>query len=347
MKKSINTAILGYGKSAKHFHIPLISASDEFKLVTILQGSKNDARLDFPELDIAGNLDDILCNPEIDFVIVGTPNHLHFEQAERCLRAGKHVMVEKPFTITTDEADRLIEIAEEVNRCLTVFQSKRWDSDYITVKKLIESGKIGKLLEFENNYPRFRQLYAHEVWKETSIPGAGVFYDLSPHLIDQALQLFGMPKSLYADIRRQRGGEAEDWFEIHLYYDELRVTLRAGMMVSDPLPSYVLRGDAGSFVKFHMDSQEEKLAAGEDPSAGDWGIEPESRYGTFYTMGEGGRKEEKIETMRGDYPGFYRELGKALLQGTPPPVLAAEARDVMYIIEKSVESNIGKTAAVL
>lgn len=339
MKKTIGTALLGYGKSAKHFHIPLIQASEHFELITILQGSKRDAREDYPMLNFSEDLDELLQMSEVDFVIIGTPNHLHFEQAETCLRAGKHVMVEKPFTITTEEADRLIEIASEVNRCLTVFQSKRWDGDYLTVKKLIKQGTLGRLLEFENNYPRFRQLYTHEVWKETSIPGGGVFYDLSPHLIDQSLQLFGMPESLYADIRKQRGGEAEDWFEIHLYYGELRVTLRAGMMISDPLPKYVIRGDMGSFVKLHMDSQEQELAAGKDPSSDKWGIEPEAKWGVMYSIHEGVRTEVKIESERGDYPGFYRQLGESLLRGSPPPVDPKDARDVMYVIEKSIESH--------
>lgn len=338
---------MGYGKSAKHFHIPLIRASDQFELITILQGAKRDAREDYPMLNFAEDLDELLQMSEVDFVIIGTPNHLHFEQAEKCLRAGKHVMVEKPFTITTDEADRLIEIASEVNRCLTVFQSKRWDGDYLTVKKLIKQGALGKLLEFENNYPRYRQLYSHEVWKEKAIPGAGVFYDLSPHLIDQSLQLFGMPESLYADIRKQRGGEAEDWFEIHLYYRDLRVTLRAGMLVSDPLPKYILRGDKGSFVKRHMDSQEQQLAAGKDPSSDQWGIEPESKWGVLYRIDDGVRSEVNVESERGDYPGFYRQLGDALQKGTPPPVKATEARDVMYVIEKAIESSSKKSVVNL
>lgn len=340
MSRTIKTAIIGYGKSAKIFHVPLLKASDGFQVTAVHQRTKDDAKKDFTDVKIYREYKNLLKDDNIDLVFITTPNHLHFDQAFDALNADKHIVVEKPFTITSDEAEKLIRLANKKKKILTVFQSRRWDGDYYTLQKVIKEGRIGRLVEFESNYNRFRKLKPEGVWKETELPGAGILYDLSPHLIDQVLQLFGMPERLIADIRRQRGGEADDWFVIDLFYDNFKVTLRAGMLVTDPTPRYVLRGENGSFVKYGMDIQEEDLAQGKSPVDQDWGREPESRYGTLYLANEGGEiNEEKVETIPGDYPDFYKKLRASILDKGEPPVSPDSAKNVITIIEKAIESS--------
>ena len=348
MSRTINTAIIGYGKSSKVFHVPLLKTADGFKVTAVLQRTKDDAKEDFPDVKIYRDYKNLLKDDTIDLIFITTPNHLHFEQAFDALSADKHVVVEKPFTITSEEAEKLIRLADERKRVLTVFQSRRWDGDYYTLRKVIEDDRIGRLIEFEANYNRYRKLKPEGVWKETALPGAGILYDLSPHLIDQSLQLFGMPDRLNADIRHQRKGEADDWFVIDLFYDAFKVTMRAGMLVTDPTPRFVLRGENGSFVKYGMDIQEELLEMGKSPSDDDWGVEPESRFGKLYLMNENGEiMEEKVETIPGDYPGFYKKLRAAILDKKEPPVSPDTAKDVITIIEKSIESSEKKMSVKL
>lgn len=339
MSQTVNTAILGYGKSAKQFHVPLLKSVPGFKVHSVLQRSKDDALGDFKNINIVRNLKDLLKDDSIELVIITTPNHLHYEQAFDCLSADKHVVVEKPFTISTDQAEKLIRVARERDRVLTVFQNRRWDGDYLTLRKIIEEGRLGSLLEFESGYNRYRKLKKEEVWKETDIDGSGILYDLSPHLIDQALQLFGMPELVFADIRNQRKGKADDWFNINLFYSELKVTLKAGMLVSDPTPRFILRGDQGAYVKYGMDVQEEQLASGMLPNQKGWGDEPESDHGILFTNVDGNIQEESIKTLSGNYADFYLGLKDAILNKQDPPVAPESAKNVIKIIEKAIESN--------
>ena len=347
MTQYLNTAILGYGKSAKQFHVPLLKSLSGFKVTTVLQRSKDDAKEDFKQINIVRNLKDVLKDDSIDLVIITTPNHLHFEQAFSCLNADKHVVVEKPFTITSEQSEKLIRVARERERVLTVFQNRRWDGDYLTLRKIIKEDRLGTLLEFESRYDRFRRLKKNEVWKETGIEGSGILYDLSPHLIDQALQLFGIPEQLFADIRYQRNGKADDWFIIDMYYPKLKVTLKAGMLVSDPTPRFILRGDQASYVKYGMDVQEKQLASGMLPHQKGWGIEPESNHGILYTSMDGHIKEERIETLRGNCADFYIDLQNAILNKQDPPVNPESAKNVIKMIEKAIQSDQEKRAVTL
>lgn len=347
MSKTVNTAILGYGKSAKNFHVPLLKSVPGFKITSVLQRSKDDALNDFKDITIARNLKDLLKDDSIDLVIVTTPNHLHYEQAFDCLSADKHVVVEKPFTITTEQSEKLIRLAREKERVLTVFQSRRWDGDYLTLKKIIGGGRLGTLLEFESNYNRFRRLKKEEVWKETEIDGSGILYDLSPHLIDQTLQLFGLPEHIYADIKHQRNGKADDWFRIDLFYSKLKVTLKAGMLVSDPTPRFILRGDQGAYIKYGMDVQEEQLASGMLPDQKGWGVEPDSNHGILYTNVDGYVQEETVETLSGNYADFYNGLRDAIVNKEDPPVDPESAKNVIKIIERAIQSSQQKRALSL
>lgn len=347
MSKTVNTAILGYGKSAKNFHVPLLKSVPGFKVTSVLQRSKDDALDDFENINIARNLKDLLKDDSIDLVIVTTPNHLHYEQAFDCLSADKHVVVEKPFTITTEQSEKLIRLAREKERVLTVFQSRRWDGDYLTLKKIIGGGRLGTLLEFESNYNRFRRLKKEEVWKETEIDGSGILYDLSPHLIDQTLQLFGLPEHIYADIKHQRNGKADDWFRIDLFYSKLKVTLKAGMLVSDPTPRFILRGDQGAYIKYGMDVQEEQLTSGMLPDQKGWGVEPDSNHGILYTNVDGYVQEETVETLSGNYADFYNGLRDAIVNKEDPPVDPESAKNVIKIIERAIQSSQQKRALSL
>lgn len=347
MSQTLNTAIIGYGKSAKQFHVPLLKSNPNFKVSSVLQRSSDDALNDFKNIKIVRNLKDLLKDDSIDLVIITTPNHLHFDQAFDCLSADKHVVVEKPFTISTDQAEKLIRVSRERDKVLTVFQNRRWDGDYLTLRKLMEEGRLGSILEFKSNYNRFRRLKKDEVWKETDIDGSGILYDLAPHLIDQALQLFGLPELVFADIRYQRSGKADDWFTIDLFYSNLKVTLRAGMLVSDPTPRLILRGDKGAYVKYGMDVQEEQLASGMLPNQKGWGIEPESDHGILYSFVDGIRQEERIKTLSGNYADFYIELLNAINNKKDPPIDPESAKNVIMIIERAIQSNLERRAMKL
>jgi scyllo-inositol 2-dehydrogenase (NADP+) len=339
MTKPLQTAIIGYGKSGKNIHTPLIDACDGIVLRSVVRRSGPEHVEGRSGIDVIRDYRDVLKKPEIDLVVITAPNHLHYNMARDALRAGKHVVVDKPFSVSSNEADELIAMAFDLQKTLTVFQNRRWDGDFLTVQKLIGEKAVGRIVEFESSFNRFRNELRENAWKEKALPGSGILYDLAPHLIDQALQLFGKPKKLFADIRNERGGETDDRFEIILFYDGFRATLRAGMLVPDPTPRFVLRGDKGSFVKFGTDPQEEALAAGMDPKSSGWGREEASAHGVLRREESGKLTQKTIVTAPGNYPHFYRKLADAILKGTPLSVKPEEAARVIRIIELALESH--------
>ncbi len=348
MDNPIQTSIIGYGKSAKFFHVPLLKASKNFRVHSVLQRTKSDAKDDFPEVKIVRNLKDLLKDDITELIIITTPNHFHFEQAFEALSADKHVIVEKPFTVSSDEAEKLIRLAESKKRMLTVFQNRRRDGDFLTIRKLIHEKLVGELVEVESSFNRFRNYLREDAWKEKDLPGSGILYDLAPHLIDQAILLFGMPDKLYADIRAQRGGDADDNFEINLYYPNLKVKLKAGMLVPEETPRFVLRGTKGSFVKYGLDPQEERLASGQNPSEKNWGAESEEHWGTLYRESDGNIITEKIETEKGNYPAYFEEVSASIRKKQSPPVLPDTAKKVIKLIEFAKESHqYGKVVQVV
>ncbi len=343
MNKTIKTGIVGYGKSAKIFHVPLLKALDEFEVRSVLQRTKSDSKLDFPDVKIMRDMKDLLKDDQLDLVVITTPNHLHFDQAFEALNADKHVVVEKPFTVKHDEAEKLIRLAKSKKRILTVYQNRRWDADFLTVKKVLKEKLTGELVEFESAYNRFRNYLREDAWKEKDLAGSGILYDLSPHLIDQALLLFGEPEQIYADIRAQRGGDADDWFEIDLFYPSLKVKLKAGMLVPEPTPRFIVRGKTGTFVKYGLDRQEKDLDAGKNPLDEDWGLEPEQQYGTLYRESDGGIVDERIESERGNYLEFYHQLKYSIEKVQEPPVNPETAQKGIKIIEMAIESSRKKS----
>jgi scyllo-inositol 2-dehydrogenase (NADP+) len=335
----IQTAIVGYGKSAKYFHVPLLKTVPGFKVTTVMQRTKNDSLADFPAARIVRDMESLLDENELDLIVITSPNSVHYQQCSDALKAGKHVVVEKPFTVTSAEAEELTELAKNQNRILTIFQNRRWDGDFYTVKKLLESGRLGKIVEYEASWNRFRNRLRDDAWKEKELPGSGILYDLSPHLIDQALLLFGNPAAVFADIRSQRGGDADDRFDLTLYYEGVKVLLRAGMLVPEKTARFIIRGTEGSFIKYGLDPQEEALAAGYLPGTPGWGLEPEENWGMLYLEKNGNIHAEKIETMPGNYQGFYEELKEAIEGRREAPVLPDSGTQIIRIIEKAIESN--------
>lgn len=338
MAHTLNVAIAGFGKSARNFHTPLIEACEGLHLHSVLKRSGSAQLENYPGIKVYRMMDDLLAGGA-DVVIITTPNHLHHKMALQALTAGKHVVVEKPFTVRSEEADELIRLARKKSRLITVFQNRRWDGDFLTLQKVLQQRLTGRPVELISTFNRFRNYLREDAWKEKSQPGSGILYDLGPHLLDQALCLFGWPKALYADIRAQREGDADDYFEIDLHYPQMKVKLKAGMLVLDDTPRFVLRGDQGAFVKYGMDPQEEAMAAGKEPGSPGWGEEPPERFGTLRKWKDGRSVASAITTEPGDYLFFYNNLVQAINGDAPPAVQPDEALLVIKLIEKAMESH--------
>ncbi|GGF99117.1 oxidoreductase [Pontibacter amylolyticus] len=347
--KPINIALLGFGTAGRVFHAPIASAVEGLKLSKIKANRPESialARQLYPDAAVVSETTSVLEDEAIDLVIVATTNDTHYSLAKAALEAGKHVVVEKPFTVTSEEANELIELGRQKGKLLTVYQNRRWDSDFKTVKKLIESAMLGRLVEYEAHFDRFRPIPAAETWKEKELPGSGILYDLGAHLIDQALVLFGTPHEIYADLRTQRsGGKITDSFDLTLYYaNGLKAILKAGMLVKQPGPHFILSGDKGSFVKYGLDVQEAALKAGLSPTGANWGVEPEEIWGKLDTEVQGQRIVGKVQSEAGDYRAFYDNVRDAILGIAELEVKPEQARNTIRIIELAMQSSKEKRA---
>ena len=277
---------------------------------------------------------ELLQDSGIEVVVVASPTDSHFEIARTALEAGRHVVIDKPMAVTVAEADTLIALAAAHGRVLTVFQNRRWDGDYLTVRRAITEGWLGKVYEYDVHYDRFRP-NLRQVWREQPLPGSGVFYDLGVHLIDQTLQLFGMPEAVTADIFAQReGAQAVDYFHLILEYGRARALLHGSVLVPGPGPRFQVHGDAGSFIEYGVDPQEDQLKAGLRPGDPQWGMDART-FGELISA-DGSRR--KIPTLRGRYEEFYRELVACIRDGGPPPVDPASARDTLKVVEAALYS---------
>lgn len=344
--KNINVGIIGYGLSGRIFHGAIINAVEGFsikKIVTTNLEKRDQAIKDIPDVKVVRAATEIFVDEDIDLVVISTPNVKHAELAEAALRSGKHVVIEKPFTVTSKEARDLIDTAKEMNRMISVYHNRRYDSDFRTVKAIIDTGKLGRLVEYEAHFDRFRNTFKDNAWREKDQPGAGILYDLGSHLIDQALCLFGLPTEIYGDIRAQRQGETDDNFELILYYPDLKVTLKAGMLVKELPPHFTLYGTSGSFVKYGLDVQEGHLKEGLRPVDDTWGVEPKDLWGRLDTED----KCQRVKSLRGDYRDYYKNIYNHLRAGDPLDVKAEEACHVIEIIEKAMESNKNKARVAL
>ena len=307
--------LVGYGLAGSVFHEPLLRACDRFELAAVLTSREHRLRVrSYDELLECSNL-----------VVVATPNDSHFPLTRTALEKGKHVVVDKPFTVTIEHADEVIAIASERERTLSVFHNRRWDSDYSTVRGLLP--RLGAIELFEANWDRFRPEIKRG-WREMPGPGTGLFNDLGPHLIDQALQLFGMPDAVDAKITTERANAVvDDSFEVTLHYREMRARLRASSLTSHPRPRFAVQGASGSFVKHGLDPQEAQLKSGMDPRDAGFGVDPNDGR----LVHPDGRVET-VPSLRGNYLAFYEGVADAILNGGPVPVAPEDARDGLLLI---------------
>jgi scyllo-inositol 2-dehydrogenase (NADP+) len=339
----IKTALCSFGMSGWVFHAPFIHLHAGFELYAVFERTKNLAAEKYPGIKTFRSLEAMLADDTIELVVVNTPNYTHFEYARQALLAGKHVIIEKPFTNTVAEAEELIAIAEKQQRKLSVYQNRRWDSDFMTVQKVVQQKLLGDIVEAEMHFDRFSELLSYKQHKETPGPGAGILPDLGPHLIDQALQLFGMPDAVFADATNLRPiSLVEDYFELLLFYKNARVRLKAGYLVREALPAYIIHGSKGSFIKPRADVQERDLQKEKSPADVDWGTEPEAAKGLLHTEMAGKLIREYIPAEKGNYMAYYNGIYDALRNDKPLPVTAAEAWNVIRIIEAAFKSVSAK-----
>jgi scyllo-inositol 2-dehydrogenase (NADP+) len=334
----IKTALCSFGMSGVVFHAPFLSNHTGFELYGVWERSKNLAAEKYPSIKTFRDYDSLLADKNIGLVIVNTPSVTHFDYTKKALLAGKHVITEKPFTATAAGAEELIQLAKEKNKLLSVFHNRRWDSDFLTVKKILASQALGDIKEAEIHYDRFTPELSYKVHKELPTPAIGVLYDLGSHLIDSALQLFGMPTHVFADIMQMRPGTVvDDYCEILLYYTLYRVRIKATMFAKEP-QGFIIHGTKGSFVKSRSDVQETQLQQGKNPFGADYGIEPAEEYGLLHTEKNGVFVKEKVTGERGNYKNYYDGIYEAIVNDKPLPVTAAQAKNVIMIIEKAYES---------
>ena len=338
--KKIQTALCAYGMSGKVFHAPLLNAHTGYELSHVLIRNPQISVNQYPNLKIVREYDSILSDPTVELVIVNTPEPTHFELTWKALEAKKHVVVEKAFTPSVEEGEKLIHFARKQNCLLTVYQNRRWDSDFLTVQEILRQNLLGKLISFEAHYDRFRDFIQKDTWKEEKIPGTGVLYNLGSHLIDQALLLFGMPQSIFADLQIQReGGNIIDNFDLIMRYEALKVMLRVSYLVPKPGPKYILHGDRGSFFKSGLDPQEEALKKGAEPFGPGWGQEGEDSWGKLYWKKEQLQMDARVPSLPGNYGTFYTQLYKAIREGGKVPVAPEQALQSIQVIEAAIESH--------
>lgn len=343
--RQLNTALVGYGPGGRIYNAPILSSVEGFRVHKILTSNPVNmeaATADFPEAVVVQDYSEVIEDENIELVVILLPNHLHFSFAKKALKAGKHTVIEKPFTTTVREANELISIARAQNLLLSVNHNRRYDSDFQTICSIKDSGKLGEIVSYEAHFDRFRD-QVKKGWKEDpEVVGSGILYDLGSHLIDQALVLFGPPEEIFADVRIQRKeAKVPDSFELLLFYPNLKVSLNAGMLVKETGPRFSIFGTNGSFIKHGMDVQEEALKKGMKPGDHqDWGKEPEELWGNLNTT-EG---TEKFRSIKGDYRIVYENLRNAILGTEELKIKPQEACDVIKVIELAMESSSTRCA---
>jgi scyllo-inositol 2-dehydrogenase (NADP+) len=325
----VRVGLIGFGLAGQAFHAPVIRGVPGMELASILERRGTRAQEKYPGVRVARTFDELLADKTIQLCVIATPNDSHYELARTCLLAGRDVVMDKPFAPTLRESEELVRLAAELGRLITVYQDRRWDGDFATVKKIVQSGRLGIIAEYECRFDRFRLDPKANAWREKADqPGAGVLFDLGPHVIDQALVLFGEPQAITASAFCQREtSQVDDAFDVCLEYPRLRAMARARIIAFAPGPHFLIHGTNGTFVKYGMDPQEERLRGENLPQGtdwgADWGVEAESLWGTLSLVGE---PSVKVKTERGDYRGFYANMRdaiekKAQLEVTPEQAL--------------------------
>lgn len=332
-RPAVRVGIAAFGMAAQVFHAPLLRAVPGLALHAVASSRPEAVREALADVRVHPDADSLCSDPDLDLIVIPTPNQTHAPIAEAALRAGKHVVVDKPFALDTAEAERLLAIARENERIVTVFQNRRWDGDFLTLREVIRSGRIGRPVQLDSHFDRFRPDIPDR-WRDQPGPGSGIWYDLGPHLVDQALQLFGMPETVSADLAALRdGATTDDYAHVTLGYGRLRVLLHATTLAAAETPRFMLHGTSGSFVIHGLDPQEDALKAGMRPGDLHWGTG--ALHGRVVTS-EG---EQIVPRQPGDYRRFYELMRDAILGDGPPPVTPDEALAVMRVLDAGRQSS--------
>jgi scyllo-inositol 2-dehydrogenase (NADP+) len=335
--QTISVALLGYGYAGKTFHAPLIANTSGLHLAAVCSSDSTKVNADWPEVFVSAEVDEVLKFPDITLVVIATPNDSHFELARRALMAGKNVVVDKPFTVTEDEARQLQILATRLGLLQSVFHNRRWDADFLTLKNLLLDGRLGKINYFESRIDRFRP-QVRDRWRESEVAGGGLWYDLGPHLVDQALQLFGSPSDIESTFEIQRNNsKAVDFFRVRLIYPNLQVVLGASMLGADNGPRFVMQGSKACYVKYGMDPQEAALKYGSKPSTPNWGRDKSD--GVLWINRAETLLQKIIPTSRGDYGHYYCAIRDSILMGKASPVSAEDGVEVMHWVEAAIHKS--------
>ncbi|WP_075350080.1 oxidoreductase [Algoriphagus marinus] len=335
MNTLIRTAIVGFGSVAEKMHAPLIDVCDSLSLTAVVERHGTKCQEKYPGVQTFRSLEDLLEADVADLIVITTPNEFHFPMAKQCLMSGKHVVVDKPVTIFSQEAEQLNQLAKEKNLVLSVFHNRRFDGDVLTIQKILSEKTLGEVVYLESHFDRFRPEIT-ENWREKDVPGNGITYDLGVHLIDQIVLFFGLPNWIQADIRRQRTGAiADDYFDIQLDFGSIKARATASVLSASPTPRFLIQGKKGSYVKYGLDVQEAKFKAGQKPEGADWGVEPVEKWGKiFHSEGQEARKTEE-----GDYRIFYQNIAEAIQGKSTLFVTIPQTINVLKIIEASFKSS--------
>ena len=331
--RPIRVGLIGYGFAGKTFHAPLIGAVPGLSLVAVCSSDSAKVLADLPHVEVLADAVTLATSSAVDLVVIASPNDSHVPLARAALHAHRHVVVDKPFTLSLAEARELSALAETQQRLLSVFHNRRWDSDFLSIRQAITQGMIGTVAHFESHFDRFRPQVRRR-WREGSGPGSGIWFDLGPHLVDQAIQLFGVPQRVLASLALQRQGAlSDDWAHVVLEYGNRRVVLHAGMLVAGGVPRFAVHGNEGSLIKRKSDPQEAQLLAGMKPHAQGWGVDTDDvvRYD-----GSGG--ERLIRASPGDQSQYYAGIYAALRGTGPNPVPPLQALAVVAVIEAAMLS---------
>lgn len=336
MSDSIRVGLIGYGYASKTFHAPLIAGTPGMALAAVSSSDATKVHADWPTVPVVSEPKHLFNDPNIDLIVIPTPNDTHFPLAKAALEAGKHVVVDKPFTVTLSQARELDALAKSLGRLLSVFHNRRWDSDFLTVKALLSEGTLGEITYFESHFDRFRPQVRNR-WREQAGPGSGIWYDLAPHLLDQAVNLFGLPVSMTVDLAQLRpGAQTTDYFHAILSYPQRRIVLHGTMVAAAESARYIIHGTRGSYVKFGLDPQEDRLKNGERLPQEDWGYD--MRDGVVIKVEGETLVEETLLTSPGNYPAYYAAVRDALNGTGENPVPASQAIQIMELIELGIES---------
>lgn len=333
----IQTGLLAYGMSGKVFHAPFLAAHAGFALRAVTERYQKQAQQQYPDLISYDSVEALLQDPEIELVVVNTPSNTHFELARQALAAGKHVLIEKPLVTSSAQIKQLEEVAQRLNRQVFPYQNRRWDSDFQSVRQVIESGQLGQLMEVHFRFDRYKLALNAKAFKETPIPGSGLVYDLGPHLLDQAISLFGKPlfSRKTTGIFRP-GSQVPDYFSFHLHYPAgLQVFLTSSLLVAQPQASFVLHGTRGSFSKARTDVQETQLQQGIAPQDAAYGLEAPGQEGTLtLATTEGQFTTHPYPAPKGDYMQLFEALYHSIRHGISYPIRLEEIRWQMELLEQ-------------